>query len=239
MALLAGCASAGPSVDDLLPADVILVGEQHDDPGHQQRHRDLVQSLAVRDRLAAVAIEMADQGTSTAGLPRDADDSTVRASLRWDETAWPWQAYAPALLAAVRAGVPVLGANLPREGIRAAMQDTTLDTRLDSASLQAQREAVRVGHCDLLPAAQLAPMARVQIARDRMMARTIVAAAVPGQTVLLLAGAGHVDRELGVPRHLPPGLLVRSLPLAPTGAAPATDHCAELRKQWQGRPPAS
>lgn len=237
--LVAGCAAIGPSVDQLLPADLLLVGEQHDDPGHQIRHRDLVQSLAVRGKLAAVAIEMAEQGTSTAGLPRNADDSTVRASLRWDEAAWPWDAYAPALLAAVRAGVPVIGANLPHERLQAALQDAALDDALDAASLEAQREAVRTGHCDLLPAARLAPMTRVQIARDRIMARTIAAAAVPGQTVLLLAGAGHVDPALGVPRHLPPGLLVRSLVLAPTGAAPAKDHCAELRKQWQRRPPGS
>jgi uncharacterized iron-regulated protein len=238
-AVVAGCASGGPAVDELLPADAILVGEQHDDAGHQQRHRDLVQSLAVRGKLAAVAIEMAEQGTSTAGLPREADESTVRSSLRWDETAWPWQAYAPALLAAVRAGVPVVGANLPREEIRAAMQDASLDERLDPAALQAQREAVRLGHCDLLPPAQVAPMTRVQIARDRRMARTIVAAAVPGEAVLLLAGAGHVDPALGVPRHLPPNFLARSVPLPPTGAAPAKDHCAELRQQWQRKPPAS
>ncbi|HEY1226912.1 MAG TPA: ChaN family lipoprotein [Ramlibacter sp.] len=234
--LVPACASTGPSVDELLPVDVLLVGEQHDDAGHQVRHRDLVQALAVRGKLAAVAIEMAEQGTSTAGLPREADDSTVRASLRWDEAAWPWQPYAPPILAAVRAGVPVLGANLPHERTRAAMQDASLDEALDPASLQAQREAVRTGHCDLLPAAQLAPMARVQIARDRMMARTVVAAAVPGQTVLLLAGAGHVDPALGVPRHLPSSLTARSLVLAPTGAAPARDHCAELRHQWQRRP---
>lgn len=237
--LASGCVSTGPSVAELLPTDVLLVGEQHDDPGHQVRHRDLVQSLAVRGKLAAVAIEMAEQGTSTAGLPREADDSTVRASLRWDEAAWPWQPYAPAVLAAVKAGVPVLGANLPHERVRAAMQDTSLDDTLDAASLQAQREAVRVGHCDLLPASQLAPMARVQIARDRMMARTVVAAAVPGQTVLLLAGAGHVDPSLGVPRHLPASLTVRSLVLPPTGAAPAKDHCADLRRQWQRQAPAS
>ena len=240
VALLAsGCVSTSPSVAELLPADVLLVGEQHDDPGHQVRHRDLVQSLAVRGKLAAVAIEMAEQGTSTAGLPREADDSTVRASLRWDEAAWPWQPYAPAILAAVKAGVPVLGANLPHERVRAAMQDASLDDTLDAASLEAQREAVRAGHCDLLPASQLAPMARVQIARDRMMARTVVAAAVRGQTVLLLAGAGHVDPSLGVPRHLPPSLTVRSLVLPPTGAAPAKDHCADLRRQWRRAAPAS
>src|SRR4051794_34994338 len=112
-AVLLGCAAGGAKVDDLLTADVVLVGEQHDDAAHQQEHRDLIQALAARGKLAAVAIEMAEQGTSTAGLPRDADESTVRASLGWDDAGWPWQAYAPAVLAAVRAGVPVLGANLP------------------------------------------------------------------------------------------------------------------------------
>ena len=213
----------------------MLVGEQHDDPGHQQEHRDLVQSLAARGKLAAVAIEMAEQGTSTAGLPRDADDATVRASLRWDEAAWPWQAYAPALLAAVRAGVPVLGANLPREQLRAAMQDASLDAVLEPQALQAQREAIRIGHCDLLPPQQIGPMVRVQLARDRAMARTLAAAAVPGQTVLLLAGAGHVDPALGVPRHLPPALKARPVVLPRTAGASAKDHCAALREQWRGR----
>src|SRR3954470_13387663 len=122
-ALVVGCATGGAKLDALLPADVLLVGEQHDDASHQREHRDLIQALAARGRLAAVAIEMAEQGSSTAGLPRDADESTVRASLGWDEDAWPWDAYAPAVLAAVRAGVPVLGANMPRERLRSVMQD--------------------------------------------------------------------------------------------------------------------
>ena len=42
-----------------------------------------------------------------------------------------------------------------------------------------------------------------QIARDRAMAQTLQQAARPGKTVVLLAGSGHVDPRLGVPRHLP------------------------------------
>lgn len=234
-ALLGACAAGGAKVDALLPADILLVGEQHDDAAHQREHRDLVQALAGRGKLAAVAIEMAEQGTSTAGLPRDADESTVRASLAWDANAWPWQAYAPAVLAAVRAGVPVIGANLPRERLRAAMQDASLDTALDPEAVARQREAIRVGHCDLLPASQLGPMARVQIARDRTMARVLEAAAVPGQTVMLLAGAGHVDPAIGVPRYLPPTLHVKELVLPRTPGAGQPDYCAKLREQLQRR----
>jgi len=234
-ALLLGCAAGGLRLDELLPADVVLVGEQHDDGAHHQLERDLVQSLAGRGRLAAVALEMAEQGTSTAGLPRAADESTVQASLRWDGKGWPWDAYGPAVMAAVQAGVPVLGANLPRERLPAAMQDESLAATLDAAALQSQREAIRTGHCDLLPAAQIDPMVRVQLARDRTMARTVADAAQPGRTVLLLAGAGHVDPALGVPRHLPAGLVVKQVVLPPSTGTAGKDHCVELRRRWAGR----
>ena len=234
-AVLAGCAAPGPSTDELGRADIVLLGEQHDDAGHQRRHRDVVQSLAARDRLAALALEMAEQGPSTAGLPRTADEGTVRAALQWNEQAWPWEPYAPAVMAAVAAGVPVLGANLPRDRMRAAMSEEVLDLALDPEALKAQREAIRTGHCDLLPPQQLAPMARVQIARDRAMAQTLVQAYVPGRVVVLLAGAGHVSPKLGVPRHLPAGLAVEPVVLPSSEEKGAPDYCAQLRERMQRR----
>ena len=229
---LTGCTS--------LPADLsaqaLLLGEQHDVPEHQRLHRDTVQTLAARGQLAAVALEMADQGASTQGLPRDADEATVRQALRWNEAGWPWAAYGPTVMAAVRAGVPVLGANLPRGQMRAAMIDESLDARLPAPALARQREAIRTGHCDLMPPTQIAPMARIQIARDRAMADTVSQAVQtpvqPARTVVLVAGHAHVDAELGVPQHLPPGLRVQAItwPKAP----PARDYCADLRRQMQG-----
>ncbi|TFZ02045.1 ChaN family lipoprotein [Ramlibacter humi] len=230
--LLAGCA-APLDPADWRGADAVLLGEQHDDPSHQRTHVEAVRRLAADGRLAALALEMADQGGSTAGLPRDASEAQVRAALHWVAEAWPWSAYGPAVMAAVRAGVPVLGANLPRASTRAAMNDTVLDAALDERSMAAQREAVREGHCGLMPEQQLAPMARVQVARDRAMARTIMDAWAPGRTVLLLAGAGHVDPQLGVPRHLPPAMAVRTIALPRDSAASAKDHCAGLREQLQ------
>src|SRR5688572_30803 len=103
--LLVGCASPVGT-----PPDVLLLGEQHDAPEHQQLHHQAIQDLALQGRLAAVALEMAEQGASTVGLASDAPESAVRAALRWDENAWPWQAYGPAVMAAISAGVPVVGA---------------------------------------------------------------------------------------------------------------------------------
>ena len=114
-------------------------------------------------------------------------------------------------MAAVRSGVPVLGANLPREQMRSAMQNRALDDRLTRPSLENQQKDIREGHCGLLPESQIAPMTRIQIARDVSMAETVLAARQPGKTVLLVAGGGHVVRDMGVPVHLPPTLTTRVL----------------------------
>jgi uncharacterized iron-regulated protein len=255
LAVLAGCASPGATpaavqarVDGLREADAVLLGEQHDAPDHQRIHREVVQALAARGSLAALALEMAPQGGSTRGLQPDASEAAVQAALRWDDASWPWAPYAAAVMAAVRAGVPVLGANLPRAAMRAAMADDKLDALLTNAALQAQREAIRAGHCDLLPSSQIAPMARIQIARDRAIARTVADAVVPGKTVVLLAGASHLDRRIGVPLHLPGGLRATAIELRAgsvadaeqaagafdatwtTPAVPPKDYCAELRR---------
>ena len=231
-----------------LPADVLLLGEQHDAVAHQRVQQGLVATLAGRGQLAALALEMADSGTSTAGLPSDASPEQVRASLKWDDTAWPWVAYGPVVMSAQRAGVPVLGANLPRSDMRASMADSQLDLRLPAPALKAQQQLIRQGHCDLLPEGQITPMTRIQIARDRRMADTLAKAVQPGKVVVLISGSVHADKQLGVPQHLPAGLQVKSVRLLAGGkslpgesfdsvwtteALPDKDYCAGLREQFR------
>ena len=245
---LQGCAT--PHIDvtqrvaALLPADVILLGEQHDAPDHQGLQRAVVLELAGRQQLAALALEMAEQGRSTQGLARDATQGAVKAALHWSDAGWPWAHYGPVVMAAVRHGVPVLGANLARDAMRAAMVNESLDRHLQPAGLEQQRDNIRTGHCMLLPEGQITPMTRVQIARDAAMANTAAAAVQAGKTVLLVAGGGHVLRGLGVPTHLP-ATLRTSVVLAVAGPAdqamrssadmvwqtpalPRKDYCAGL-----------
>jgi uncharacterized iron-regulated protein len=258
--LLAACTSPPPpspsppplmQLRQLLPADALLLGEQHDAPEHQRVHQQVVQTLAAQGQLAGLVLEMANQGGSTRGLSPQASEAEIQSALRWDERAWPWAAYGPAVLSAVRAGVPVLGANLPRDALRATMRDTSLDQRLPGAALAEQQQRIRSGHCDLLPESQIAPMTRMQIARDRAMAQTITEAAQAGRTVLLLAGHGHVAPALGVPQHLPPSFKAKTVLLQasqgdaatetrakfdlvwPTGPIPPRDYCAEFKASRQ------
>jgi uncharacterized iron-regulated protein len=220
----------------LLPADVLLLGEQHDAPDHQRIERELVQLLAARDALAALALEMAEQGRSTAALARSASEGDVRTALQWNDKEWPWATYGPAVMAAVGAGVPVLGANLSRAQMRAAMDDRQLELQLKGPALKAQQQLIRLGHCELLPESQITPMTRIQIARDIAMAQTVTRAAAPGKTVLLLAGNGHVDRSLGVPQHLPPNFNAKSIGLLAEPAQAAMETIAKFDAVWPARP---
>lgn len=236
-----------PRLDAMLPADAILFGEQHDAHDHHRLEQALVKTLAERGQLAALVLEMAERGNSTARLAREATPQQVKDALDWNTGGWPWDPYAPAIMAAVHRGVPVLGANLPRVAMRQAMTDPGLDNHLAGTALAGQSEAIRLGHCNLLPAERLQPMLRVQLARDASMAHAIVEAQVPGKTVLLLAGGGHVLRDRGVPTYLPATLRVRTvlaiagMPSAqdalasdliwPTPALPPRDDCAELARQ--------
>lgn len=244
---LLGCATGGPpsspsdsfqisQLTQLLPADAILMGEQHDAPDHQRLHRMVVETLATQHTLAALALEMASQGASTEKLQPDATEEQVRAALLWDLEAWPWTAYAPAVMVAVRAGVPVLGANLPAARLREAMANAGLDSLLPGPALKAQQQNIRLGHCELLPESQISPMTRVQIARDLSMAQTVALAARPGKTVVLLAGNGHADRTLGVPQHLPPEFIVKTVLLRADNGSDATRNMAAFDQTWPARP---
>lgn len=213
--------------------DILMLGEQHDAPEHQALHSRVVKALAARGTLAAVVLEMAERGHSTTGLPAGASETEVRQALLWDEAGWPWGPYRPAVMAAVAAGVPVMGGNLPRPQLRAAMADTQLDSMLPGPALKAQQQAIRQGHCDLLPESQIGPMTRMQIARDRSLAQTLEQAVVPGKTVLLLAGGRHVDAQLGVPVHLPASLRIESAPLP--SQPQQKDYCADLERQMKSR----
>lgn len=239
-------ASRAERLQELLPADIILLGEQHDAADHQQVHRIVVEALAAKNSLAALALEMTSQGQSTVALASNASEDAVRQALQWNNAGWPWSAYGPAVMAAVRAGVPVIGANLPPAQLRQAMARTELDAVLAAPALKAQQQNIRTGHCDLLPESQIAPMTRVQIARDLAMADTLAKAVQAGKTVVLLAGGGHVDRSLGVPLHLAPGLKVKAVLIRPeiqtdlsesisnfdaiwpAQAAPVVDYCAKF-----------
>ena len=186
-------------IPSLPNAELILLGEQHDASEHQELARLSVEVLASKKALSALVLEMADAGVSTEGMPIESSEAAVRARLKWNEVGWPWSRYGPIVMQAVRAGVPVVGSNLPRSAMAAVMADDSWDNKVPSTVLAGHRERMIQGHCGLLPESQVPAMARIQVARDERMAQTASTWMRSGKSVLLLAGAEHVKKDRGIP----------------------------------------
>ncbi len=219
-------------------AQLLLLGEQHDAPSHPNLHAQAVQALIAQRRLGALVLEMANTHARTNIRELNATEAQVQAALGWNTQAWPWEHYRAAIMAAVRAGVPVVGGNLPASKLRAAMQAPAYASLFTPQAWQGHLDAIRTGHCNMLATAQLEPMARAQVARDLEMANTLLSEARPtlaeGKTVVLIAGSGHLDPLLGVPfqlHRLAPDTPVRTQlwPREDTGQ----DYCAQFKQQMQ------
>ena len=87
-----------------------------------------------------------------------------------------------------------------------AAQGFVADVPADIGAAQAGQ--IERSHCGQIDARQAGRMALAQVARDQFMARQVQAHA--GRGVVLLAGNGHVRKDLGVPRWLPPTLQQRT-----------------------------
>ena len=233
---LAACRMAAPPlppasmIDALAAADILLIGEQHDNAEHHRLQAWIVGELAKRERPLVVAFEMIDEsqrgvlddflkGWRQPGGPRDA--ATLGGLLAWDASGWPdWALYQPiadaALAQRAPPAVPILPANLPvalvrdiaRSGLDAPGLDAALAETLrqaqtrDAAVLAVHAADIRESHCGMLPERLLGSFALAQYARDDAMARSLQRAYLSGARAVLIAGNGHARRDVGVPLHL-------------------------------------
>jgi uncharacterized iron-regulated protein len=236
----------------LAAAPRVLVGERHDNPDHHALQLWLLRALAAQRPQGSLLLEMltpdqqarVDQVRAAIAAGKTPQD--MLGALAW-QPGWAWSLYGPLVQHALRQPYPLLAANLERREI---MQIYARVPQLQGQASTAQpvREAlleqIRQSHCNLLPESQLPAMLAVQQQRDRRMAEALLAAPEPS---LLLAGAFHVRRELGVPLHLQDLRATEGtqvLILAEVGsqvalesadyvwftpAQPEQDHCAKLR----------
>lgn len=238
---LGACASAGPRPDrpawqQRLDGDTLaLLGEVHDHPGLHRLRREALGAALARGWRPTLVLEafdtdrQADVDRALRERPRDAEHLIASAG---SPRGWDWPLYQPLLAQALAHGLPIVAGNLSRqaagrvvrEGYAAAFGPSELEALGLAAPLpqdlvEGQAREIDIGHCGAMPAAMLEPMARAQFARDAVMAACIATAA-PHGGVVLLAGNGHVRRDLGAPRWLAPALLPRSLVVGFVEAGP-------------------
>lgn len=191
-----------------------LLGEVHDSPrAHRARWRDLAQRVEAgwRPTLVMEHFDRERQAELQAAMDACADAPCV--VQRAGGPGWDWPLLSPVLTLALQYRLPVVAGNVSRtdaarvvrEGVQAAlptavMQGFGLPGSLTSEVQAAQVQAVDEGHCGQLPAALLPRMAQAQVARDVWMAHQLLQHARQG--VVLLAGNGHVRRDVGVAHWL-------------------------------------
>jgi uncharacterized iron-regulated protein len=141
-----------------------------------------------------------------------ADAAGLGAAVGWNERGWPdWSIYAPIAEVALANGLPIVPADLTRaerqvtgrDGITALAEPTRARLqrapRFDARQSASLAQELRDSHCGQLPEAALPRMSNVQWARDAHMAAAMADSAAGA---VLIAGAGHVRSDRGVPWHL-------------------------------------
>lgn len=196
-------------------ADHVLLGERHDNADHHRLQARVAQAVLAGDRGRVIAMEMLTPDQEPAAqafmAARPMDAAGFGDAVGWSQTGWPdWAIYRPIGEIALVYGAPVRAANLTRaeaQALRrggaaglAAERRTALglDRELPPELKPAMEREIADSHCGALPQSALAPFASIQWARDAAMAHTMLAA---GRSILI-AGAGHVRTDRGVPLHL-------------------------------------
>jgi len=205
-------------IDRLRRGRFVLLGEKHDNPDHHRLQAWLLRALVAAGRRPAVGFEMFTVDDAPAIARQLAEHPTDAVGLadavHWQRSGWPaWAMYQPIAEAALEAKLPIIATNLAPATARALGQSGA--AALDSAfaaryglhhplapeAQAAMAREIRAAHCGYAVEAQVNAMLLVQRARDAQMADNLAAAGQQDGTVLI-AGAGHVRRDYGIPTYL-------------------------------------
>jgi len=215
MVALDGATGAPVDAAELLrriaAADMVLLGEVHDNAAQHALRGRLLSAFAARR--PAVVFE---QFTESDGpIPTPSDGEPLEPWLDrngFDRAAWKWPLHRPVVEAAIASGRSLWGSHVSREALRPVVRGgepaapphlrSLLERApLDSAARAALDQDLIEGHCGRLPETMIVGMRAAQTVRDAAMAQALLRARATGP-VWLIAGNGHVRRDIAVPRLL-------------------------------------
>lgn len=192
-------------------ADVVVLGEVHDNPVHHAHQAIAVEAIAP----SAVIFEMLSPDQAARVTPQlRASEEALGAVLGWEASGWPdFGMYYPIFVAAGDAAI--VGAAAPRDDVRSATQlgaGAVFGDEADRYGLSAPlpeaeqmlREAGQLmAHCNAMPPEALPGMVEAQRLRDGWLARAALEAVEEtGGPVVVITGNGHARADWGVPALL-------------------------------------
>ncbi|PJJ80692.1 putative iron-regulated protein [Brevirhabdus pacifica] len=192
-------------------ADVLILGEVHDNPDHHLNQARAVAAVSP----AAVVYEMLTPELAARVTPElTADPGALATTLEWEDRGWPdFDLYAPIFAASPMASVR--GGGLPVAEVRRAISQGAatvmgsdaarfaLDQPLPSEEQDLREAGQMADHCDALPPEMLPGMVEAQRLRDAAIARAALQAyEETGGPVVVITGNGHARPDWGVPALL-------------------------------------
>ncbi|CAO0823143.1 PDZ domain-containing protein [Desulfarculales bacterium] len=227
----------------LAQAQVLLVGEVHDHPGHHQIQLDMLKSMADQGGVLVVGVEWLESSAqadcdefSNGDLSVEQFAQKVNWSERWG---FPLELYAPILEFVRQRRLPLVALNAPVGVVRQV-------ARQGLGSLKPQQRALLAPALDLgdpayrrLIEAQFKMHSQgrgpsqedfftAQVARDETMSHRLAQALHPwpdsGKRAVVLVGAGHLAYGQGLPMRLArrlPGARLLSIMAVPAAMTPS------------------
>lgn len=210
--------NAAETYQRMAEADILVLGEIHDNPDHHRLQAMVLSEMLRRGRRPAIVWEMIPRGMQALLDSYTGDAASFGPFMAWNERGWPdWEIYQPIAEVALAAGLPMRGGDLDPTTIRLVSSrgfdaafgvdrarrlglNRSPSMDIQASMLQEQADA----HCGLMPAASLAPMVDVQRARDAALAEAaLFALTAPGvDSVIVITGAIHARKDRGVPAVL-------------------------------------
>ncbi len=196
------------NVQDLIvaihDADIILLGEIHDNLLHHRARADLISKIQSKG-FAIVSEHLFSGGEITYSGKLLEDLETIG----FNKKAWSWPVHEVLYKKFEEFNLPVFGGNLSEKDInniyagRGFSQSDKLTPMvkrsvLDSQSKEKLLNDLVVGHCGVVEEDLLSFMFKIQRYRDASMAY-IASKVAPA---IVIAGNGHVRRDYGVPQIL-------------------------------------
>ncbi|MEY8827450.1 ChaN family lipoprotein [Sedimentitalea sp. XS_ASV28] len=215
LAMLAVPVRAEGQLENVIPrmqgADVVIVGEVHDNPDHHVNQYTVLKALQPK----AVVWEMLtseEAGRITSEMIYAPE--RLASAVEWSQSGWPaFSMYHQVFLAAPDARI--FGGEVPREAALATVQSGPasafgaeaarygLTEPLPKAEGDVREALQFAAHCEAMPRDRMRTMVDIQRLRDAVLAREVIKAMnETGGPVAVITGNGHARRDWGVPVYL-------------------------------------
>ncbi|HBE21846.1 MAG TPA: hypothetical protein DEG17_15910 [Cyanobacteria bacterium UBA11149] len=211
-------------LDELAKADVVYLGETHNNPDDRKGQLEILQQLEQRNPKIAIAMEMFQRPYQSI-IDRYLAGEITEAELiqqteyekRWG---FPWESYAPLLRFAKENQLPVLALNTPteitRKVARYGLESLTLEEqkqipplteiKTDNPGYRQMLEEIYAQHQqgNQGNSTSFERFFSAQVLWDETMAETIAQfiTANPDYQVIAIAGKGHIIYGYGIPSRV-------------------------------------